>query len=101
MEQAGVVADVVVYSGLLDACAKAGDLVRAKEVFARTGLQYVSLHKVTCKQHQTATSRGLKIYFTPIGEIRFVGCVPIMVYNPILVGIGILVIVLDIYLPSA
>jgi len=40
MEQAGVVADVVVYSGLLDACAKAGDLVRAKEVFARTGFQY-------------------------------------------------------------
>lgn len=36
MEQAGVVADVVVYSGLLDACAKAGDLARAKEVFART-----------------------------------------------------------------
>lgn len=40
MEQAGVVADVVVYSGLLDACAKAGDLARAKEVFARTGFHW-------------------------------------------------------------
>ncbi len=41
MEQAGVVADVVVYSGLLDACAKAGDLARAKEVFARTGFHWI------------------------------------------------------------
>ena len=50
MEQAGVVADVVVYSGLLDACAKAGDLVRAKEVFARTGFQYTKWHANSIKQ---------------------------------------------------
>ncbi|CAE8676359.1 unnamed protein product, partial [Polarella glacialis] len=34
MEASGVAADVVVYSGVLDACAKANDTVRAKEVFA-------------------------------------------------------------------
>ena len=66
-----MVADVVVYSGLLDACAKAGDLVRAKEVFARTGL-----HKVTCKPHQTASSRAFEdihiyIYINHTLAIRY------------------------------
>ena len=75
MEQAGVVADVVVYSGLLDACAKAGDLVRAKEVFARTGL-----HKVTCKPHQTASSRAFKDMCIYIYVIYSYICIYIYIY---------------------
>merc|ERR1719356_1365956 len=33
MEEAGVAADVVVYSSVLNACAKVGDAERAKQVF--------------------------------------------------------------------